>query len=211
MRVDAIRDPVTNRLTAYHLRMGFQEMERTIYLDGRPRPSPNAPLHLVGLLRRHVAGQRAEHLHDAPQGELHPPERHPRERQAHVHRTLGPARQLPDGADRHHRSRDPHRTARAQPDVGARPDAADGTRHLRDGARSPVGGRQPCRTISPAPTRFCARWRSWYGLPAAATRGGAETIYPEYRKTMGKPETPPPAICVRYCNCGLNDAGCNLK
>ena len=43
MRVDAIRDPVTNRLTAYHLRMGFQEMERTIYLDGRPRPSPNAP------------------------------------------------------------------------------------------------------------------------------------------------------------------------
>ena len=43
MRVDAIRDPVTSRLVAYHLRMGFQEMERTIYLDGRPRPSTNAP------------------------------------------------------------------------------------------------------------------------------------------------------------------------
>jgi len=43
MRVDAIRDPATNRLVAYHLRMGFQEMERTIYLDVRPRPSVNAP------------------------------------------------------------------------------------------------------------------------------------------------------------------------
>ena len=174
MRVDAIRDPVTNRLTAYHLRMGFQEMERTIYLDGRPRPSPNARVHLVGLLRRHVAGQRAEHLHDAPQGKLHPPERHPGERQAHVHRALGPPRQLPDGADRHHRSRDPHRAARAQPDVGAGSDAADGTRHLRDRARGAVRGRQPCRTISPAPIRFCTRWRTGTASPppprAAAPR-----------------------------------------
>ena len=42
MRVDAILDPLTQRMTAIHLRMNFQEMERTIYLDGRPHPSPNA-------------------------------------------------------------------------------------------------------------------------------------------------------------------------
>ncbi len=30
----------------------------------------------------------------------------------------------------------------------------------------------------------------WYGLPYEATRGGAETLYPEYRKKMGKPEHP---------------------
>ena len=42
MRVDAILDPLTQRMTAIHLRMNFQEMERTIYLDGRPHPSANA-------------------------------------------------------------------------------------------------------------------------------------------------------------------------
>ena len=211
MRVDAIRDPVTNRLIAYHLRMGFQEMERTIYLDGRPRPSANAPYTWSGFSRRHVAGQRAEHLHDPPQGELHPPQRHPGERQAHVHRALGPPRELPDGADRHHRSRDPHRAARAQPDVGARSDAADGTRHLRDGARSPVGAPTAVPNHLPGTNPFLHEVADWYGLPADATRGGAETMYPEYRKTMGKPANPPPAICVRYCNCGLNGGGCNLQ
>jgi hypothetical protein len=39
----------------------------------------------------------------------------------------------------------------------------------------------------------------WYGLPFEATRGGAETLYPEYRRKMG-PYTPPPR-CERYCNC----------
>ena len=98
MRVDA--DPRSGDAaasTAYHLRMEFQEMERTIYLDGRPHPSANAPHTWSGFSDGHVAGQRAQHLHDASQGKLHPPERHPRERQAHVHRALGAARQLPDG------------------------------------------------------------------------------------------------------------------
>jgi hypothetical protein len=63
----------------------------------------------------------------------------------------------------------------------------------------------------PGTNPFLREVAEWYGLPAAATRGGPETMYPEYRKTMGKPETPPPTICVRYCNCGLNDAGCNLR
>ena len=43
MRVDAIRDPVTQRVIAFHTRMNFQEMERTIWLDGRPHPSEYAP------------------------------------------------------------------------------------------------------------------------------------------------------------------------
>ncbi|PWU04873.1 MAG: hypothetical protein C5B51_15920 [Terriglobia bacterium] len=40
---------------------------------------------------------------------------------------------------------------------------------------------------------------NWYGLPFEATRGGAETLYPEYRSKI----TPynPPAKCTRYCNC----------
>jgi hypothetical protein len=52
----------------------------------------------------------------------------------------------------------------------------------------------------------------WYGLPFEATRGGAETLYPEYRAKLGAYK--PPAVCTRYCTCtglltcnvGENDA-----
>ena len=49
----------------------------------------------------------------------------------------------------------------------------------------------------------------WYGLPYEATRGGAETLYPEYRSKMGKPEKSPEK-CERYCTCGQNGGPCNL-
>jgi hypothetical protein len=43
MRIDAIIDPVTQRLVAWHTRMNFQEMERTLWIDGRPHPAELAP------------------------------------------------------------------------------------------------------------------------------------------------------------------------
>lgn len=43
MRIDAVLDPVTQQLVAFHTRMGFQEMERTIWMDWRPHPGPLAP------------------------------------------------------------------------------------------------------------------------------------------------------------------------
>lgn len=39
----------------------------------------------------------------------------------------------------------------------------------------------------------------WYGLPYEATRGGAETLYPEYQLEMGPYN--PPDMCERYCTC----------
>lgn len=40
---------------------------------------------------------------------------------------------------------------------------------------------------------------NWYGLPFEATRGSAETLYPEYQsKIVGYH---PPAKCTRYCHC----------
>ena len=97
MRVDAVLDPVTQRTVAFHLRMNFQEMERTIYLDGRAHPSPNAVHTFSGFSTGHVAGQRPQRLHDASQRELHPPQRHPGQRPADVHGALGASRRLPDG------------------------------------------------------------------------------------------------------------------
>jgi hypothetical protein len=41
----------------------------------------------------------------------------------------------------------------------------------------------------------------WYGLPTEVLRGGAEKMRPEYRKRIPRPETAPPAVCKRMCNC----------
>lgn len=40
---------------------------------------------------------------------------------------------------------------------------------------------------NPALTEFASRW----GIPVAAVRGGAETMYPEYQESLAKMPTPP--------------------
>ena len=49
------------------------------------------------------------------------------------------------------------------------------------------------------------------GCPPRRRAAAPETMYPEYRKRMGKPANPPPARCERYCNCGLDGGGCNSE
>jgi len=53
----------------------------------------------------------------------------------------------------------------------------------------------------PGTNPFLHEVADWYGLPYQVTRGGAETLYPEYRSKMPKPEKPK-LVCERYCNCG---------
>ena len=43
MRIDVDFDRQTERMTALHTRINFHDAQRTIYLDGRPHPSPDAP------------------------------------------------------------------------------------------------------------------------------------------------------------------------
>jgi hypothetical protein len=53
----------------------------------------------------------------------------------------------------------------------------------------------------PGKNPFLTEVADWYGLPLEATRGGAETMYPEYRLKMGQPHATPPAQCERFCQC----------
>jgi hypothetical protein len=69
-------------------------------------------------------------------------------------------------------------------------------------------GTVPAHLIGKNP--FLKEVAEWYGLPLEATRGGAKTMYPEYRKTMPKPEKAPPAHCERFCVC-TTLADCNLN
>jgi len=61
----------------------------------------------------------------------------------------------------------------------------------------------------PGTNRFLTEVADWYGLPLEGTRGGAETLYPEYRLKMGKPHSTPPARCQRFCVCSAVD-GCTV-
>ena len=61
----------------------------------------------------------------------------------------------------------------------------------------------------PGTNPFLHEVPDWYGLPYEAVRGGAKTIYPEYKQTMPKPDNPPPAQCERFCVCTVL-VDCNL-
>jgi hypothetical protein len=54
----------------------------------------------------------------------------------------------------------------------------------------------------PGANPYLTEFADWYGLELAATRGGADTMYPEYRLKMGAPHSKPPDRCQRYCTCG---------
>ena len=58
----------------------------------------------------------------------------------------------------------------------------------------------------PGENPFSREFSEFFGVPFEATRGGAHTLYPEFRMTMGEVPTPPQ--CTRYCVCtGLGNCG----
>ena len=61
----------------------------------------------------------------------------------------------------------------------------------------------------PGQNPYLAEWAEWYGIPVEAARGGAETMYPEYRELL--PQTWSTLDrCERYCQC-MNEFGCGLR
>ena len=60
----------------------------------------------------------------------------------------------------------------------------------------------------PGQNPFLHEFADYYGLPFEATRGGKETLYPEYQEKLKNYK--PPAKCERYCRCiGLFE--CNVS
>jgi hypothetical protein len=56
----------------------------------------------------------------------------------------------------------------------------------------------------PGTNPFLKEVAEWYALPAQVMPGGEETMYPEYRQKIARPEKPKEK-CDRYCNCGAAD------
>ena len=209
MRVDNILDPITQRLVAIHLRMNFQEMERTIWLDGRPHPSENA-VHTfsgfsTGTWDVNVLNAYTTHI-----------------KESYLRRN-GLAASSKRSFTEHWVRHGNYLTIQTvitdpvmltEPMVRSQTWILDPTQQLT---------RDICETAPEVPKApdyvphhlpgtnpFLHEVADWYGLPYEATRGGAETMYPEYRKVMKMPASPP-AMCDRYCKCGLDGRACNLR
>jgi hypothetical protein len=206
MRVDAIRDAVTQRIIAFHTRMGFQEMERTIWLDGRPHPSEYAPHTWQGF----STGSWEDNMLDIYTTHL---------KESYLKRNGVPRSDKATFTEHwvRHGNFLTVATVVSDPVFLTEPLVRTQT-WIFDPAQ--VIARDICETVSEVPKAadyvpnhlpgtnpFLHEVADWYGLPYEATRGGAETLYPEYRKKMEKPEHPRDR-CERYCSCGAEGQIC---
>ena len=206
MRIDPIFDPVTQKLVAIHTRMNFQEMERTIWLDGRPHPSDMAPHTFQGFSTGTWDGDMLNiyttHL-----------------KESYLKRNGVPRSDKATFTEHWVRHGDYLTVATVVTDPVFMTEPLVRTQTwVLDPAQ--VIARDICETVSEVPKAadyvpnhlpgtnpFLHEVADWYGLPYEATRGGAETLYPEYRKKMEKPEHPRDR-CERYCSCGAEGQVC---
>jgi len=206
MRVDAIRDPVTQRVIAFHTRMNFQEMERTIWLDGRPHPSEYAPHTWAGF----STGTWQDNMLDVYTTHL---------KESYLKRNGVPRSDKATFTEHWVRHGNYLTVATVVTDPVFMTEPLVRTQSwILDPTQ--VIGRDICETAAEVPKAadyvpnhlpgtnpFLHEVADWYGLPFEATRGGAETLYPEYRKKMEKPEHPRER-CERYCACGAEGFVC---
>jgi hypothetical protein len=206
MRVDTIRDPVTQRAIAFHTRINFQEMERTIWLDGRPHPSEYAPHTWQGF----STGKWEDNMLDIYTTHL---------KESYLKRNGVPRSDKATFTEHwvRHGNYLTVATVVTDPVFLTEPLVRTQT-WIEDPAQ--VIARDICETVAEVPKAadyvpnhlpgtnpFLHEVADWYGLPYEATRGGAETLYPEYRKKMEKPEHPRDR-CERYCSCGAEGQIC---
>ena len=206
MRVDAIREPVSQRVIAFHTRINFQEMERTIWLDGRSHPSEYAPHTWQGF----STATWNENMLDIYTTHL---------KESYLKRNGVPRSDKATFTEHWVRHGDYLTVATVVTDPVFLTEPLVRTQTwVLDPAQ--VINRDICETVEEVPKAadyvpnhlpgtnpFLHEVADWYGLPYEATRGGAETLYPEYRKKMGKPEHPRDR-CERYCSCGAEGLIC---
>jgi hypothetical protein len=207
LRIDQVLDPLTQRPLAIHTRMNFQEMERTIWLDGRPHPSEYAP-HTwqgfsTGTWQDNMLNIYTTHLKENYLKRNGLPRSDKATFTEHWVRHgnyLTVATVISDPA------------FLTEPLVRTQTWAFDPSQRVT---------RDHCETVAEVPDKppdyvphhlpgtnpFLHEVADWYGLPYDGTRGGADTLYPEYRQKMSMPDKRP-LQCERYCDCGAGGQIC---
>ena len=203
MRIDAMIDPVTQRLVAWHTRMNFQEMERTLWMDGRPHPAELAPHTWQGF-------STASWDKNMLNGFTTPL------KESYLRRNGLPRSDKATFTEhwiRHGNYLTVTTTITdpvflTEPLTRSQTWILDPTQRMgRDiceyGPEVPKSRADYVPAHFPGTNPFLHEVSDWYGLPNEITRGGAETLYPEYRQKMPKPEHPKES-CERYCDCGAS-------
>ena len=207
MRIDQEYDSA-ERLIAIHTRMSFQEQARTIWMDGRPHPGDLVPHTFQGF----STGTFDNNMLNVYTTQL---------KTSYLRRNGLPRSDKATFTDHwpRHGNYLTVTTVITDPVFLEEPLVRSETWILDPGQRM---GRYFCESVPeivrpgvvpnhlPGTNPFLHEVANWYGLPYEATRGGAATLYPEYRKKAPKPDVIPEK-CDRFCRCGQNGGGCGLK
>src|SRR5215203_1686894 len=209
MRITAEIDPLKQRILAFHTRIGFHDAERTIYLDDRPHPPDTAAHTWAGFSTGEYDGNmltvKTTHL-----------------KAYYIRRNGVPAsdrRTLTEHWVRHGEFLtvvtmidDPvfltERLVRSQ-SWALDPGQTMGSNWCEYAAELPLGDEAVPHYL-PGTNPYLKEFSTWYGLTYEATRGGANTMYPEYRSKL--PQTWSTLDrCGRYCRCFNAEGGCAVK
>ena len=205
MRVWEEIDPQTQQLVAIRTRMAWMEMERTIYLDGRPHP-PEYALHTwqgfsTGVWDGNALITTTTHF-----------------KPSYLRRN-GMPRSAKATLTEHWVRHGDYLTVVTYIDDPAfltEPLVRSSNWVLEPNARMNPNTCTPAHEVPvpegtvphylPGENPFSREFSEFFGVPFEATRGGAHTLYPEYRMSMGEVPTAPQ--CTRYCICtGLGNCG----
>ena len=210
MRVDQIVDPVSQHVIALHTRMNFQEMERTIWLDGRSHPPEMAARTFSGFSTgtwdRNVLNIYTTHLKESYLRRNGLPRS---DKATFTEHWVRHGNYLTVVTNIHDPAFLTESFVRSQT-WELDPRQRMGRDICEYGAEVPKSRADYVPAHFPGTNPFLHEVADEYGLPYEAVRGGAETTYPEYRKKMPKPEHPLEA-CQLYCACGQGGLNACLR
>jgi len=209
MRIDVDFDPLTERMTALHTRINFHDARRTIYVDGRPHPPADAPHSWggfsTGVWNGNMLTITTTHL-----------------KAYYIRRNGIPASDRRTATEHWVRHGDiltvvtiiddpvflTEKLVRSQ-SWAVDPGQRMGSNWCDYAAELPLGDGVVPHYL-PGTNPYLKEFSEWYGLPFEVTRGGAETMYPEFRRTL-KQTFSTLDRCTRYCRCFNANEGCNLR
>ncbi len=206
MRITYIRDPRNAEIIGMHIQMAFREMQRTIWLDGREHPGPLEPHTFAGFSTGEWDGDvlnvYTTHL-----------------KKSYLRRNGLPRSEFATFTDHWVRHGDylTITTAIEDPAFLTEPLVRSQTWMLVPGqliqrdhcnyVREIPGPMNRVLSYQPGENPYLTEVAETYGLPFEGVRGGADTLYPEFRNRM-EPHVNPPAVCTVYCSCGQENGGC---
>lgn len=203
LRIAAQYDARTQRIVAFQTYIGAYESQRTIFLDGRAHP----PAHVAHTFQGFSTGVWDGNMLTITTTHLKP----------NYIRRNGVARSARATLVEHWTRHGDYLTITSvleDPVFLTEPLVRSQSWFLDPGQRV---GLFPCEYLPEVPGEpgavphylpgenpWLKEYSDWYRLPADAVRGGAATLYPEYRSTM--PRLPALDRCERFCNCtGFGD------